>query len=102
MPMGRIDMRGAAQGGHLEVLKWAREHHCRWNWMNGCASAAESGHLEVLKWAREHHCPWNYWHTHESARAHGRPEVLRCCGGWMNNVLSSDKTPMRRSHSLRF
>ena len=39
--------------------------------------AAEGGHLEVLVWAREQHCPWNHWQTHESARAHGRLEVLR-------------------------
>ena len=26
---------------------------------NPCTQAAEGGHLEVLKWAREHHCPWN-------------------------------------------
>ena len=39
-------------GGHLEVLKWARENGCQWDeWT--CATAAEGGHLEVLKWARE-------------------------------------------------
>jgi len=46
-----------AEGGHLEVLRWAREQGCPWDeWT--CARAAEGGHLEVLKWAREHHCPW--------------------------------------------
>ena len=75
----------AAKGGHLDVLKWARENHCPWNedtcanaakgghldileWARGkgcpwneetCASAAEGGHLAVLKWARQNHCPWN-------------------------------------------
>ena len=24
-----------------------------------CAGAAEGGHLEVLKWARAHDCPWH-------------------------------------------
>ena len=24
-----------------------------------CQNAAENGHLEVLKWARENGCPWN-------------------------------------------
>jgi hypothetical protein len=43
----------AALGGHLEVLKLARENHCPWNLMT-CAYAAQDGHLEVLKWAREH------------------------------------------------
>jgi hypothetical protein len=44
-------------GGHLEVLMWAREHHCPWNYMT-CLNAINGGHLDVLKWAREHSCPW--------------------------------------------
>jgi hypothetical protein len=65
-----------AEGGHLDVLRWAREHGCPWDedtcacaadaghmevlrWVVlTCAKAAGGGHLEVLKWAREHHCPW--------------------------------------------
>ena len=74
----------AAEGGHLEVLKWARENdwrfwdwgtgawaavvrpHCRcplarendcpWDWRT-CAHAAKGGHLEVLKWLRANDCP---------------------------------------------
>jgi len=26
-----------------------------------CSCAAERGHLETLRWAREHHCPWDAW-----------------------------------------
>ena len=48
----------AARGGHLDVLKWARENDCPWDkWT--CAFAAEGGHLEILKWARENGCPWD-------------------------------------------
>ena len=48
----------AAQYGHLEVLKWARENGCDWNsWT--CSCAALNGHLEVLKWARQNGCDWN-------------------------------------------
>ena len=42
-------------GGHLAVLKWARERL-----LVGRADvpwAAKGGHLEVLKWARENGCP---------------------------------------------
>ena len=46
----------AAEGGHLEVLQWAREHDCPWS-ESTCICAAEEGHLEVLRWAREHGCP---------------------------------------------
>jgi len=43
----------AARGGHLDVLKWARENGAPWNEQT-CANAAAGGYLEVLKWAREH------------------------------------------------
>src|SRR5689334_21762832 len=66
---------GAAQGGHLEVLKWARANGCPWNeWT--CANAAAGGHLEVLKWAREYTCPWNLW-TCSMAAQGGHLEVLK-------------------------
>ena len=42
--------------GHLEVLQWAREQGCPWDFMTICA-AEQNGHLEVLQWAREHGCP---------------------------------------------
>jgi hypothetical protein len=37
------------------MLKWLREQGCPWS-MRGdtCASAAAGGHLEILKWLREH------------------------------------------------
>jgi len=60
----------AAKGGHLEVLKWARENGCPWDeWT--CAYAAEGGHLEVLKWARENGCPWD--EDDVRVRGGGRP-----------------------------
>ena len=53
---------GAAQGGHLEVLQWAREQDppCPWNeWT--CTYAAGGGHLEALKFlrAQDPPCPWD-------------------------------------------
>ena len=47
----------AARGGHLEVLKWARENGCPWD-EHTCTYAAEGGHLDVLQWALENGCPW--------------------------------------------
>ena len=51
----------AAEYGHLEVLKWARENGCPWDILTCTYAAAKGGHLEVLKWARENRCPWNIW-----------------------------------------
>ena len=48
----------AAEGGHLKVLRWAREKGCPWD-ESTCAKAAEGGHLEVLQWARANGCPWD-------------------------------------------
>ena len=55
--------RHIAEGGNLEVLKWAREAGCPWD-VRTCWMAAKGGHLEVLKWAREQGCPW----TEENGR----------------------------------
>ena len=48
----------AAFYGHLELLKWAREHNCPWD-EDTCERAAFRGHLELLKWARANGCPWD-------------------------------------------
>jgi len=36
----------AAEGGHLEVLRWAREYGCPWD-TRTCAAAEESGHVAL-------------------------------------------------------
>jgi hypothetical protein len=74
----------AAESGHLEVLKWAREHDCEWDAAT-CSGAAMTGELEVLQWAR-HRCPWDE-ETCELAADRGELEVLEwaiehgCPGG---------------------
>ena len=42
----------AAQGGHLEVLKWSRENGCPWNIVVVRAHATKGCHLEMVKWLR--------------------------------------------------
>ena len=46
----------AAMCTSTERLAWARWMGCRWNY-GTCADAAAGGHLEVLRWAREQGCP---------------------------------------------
>ena len=65
----------AAMSGHLEVLRWAWKQDCPWNAMT-CANAAWGGHLDVLRWAREHGCPWNN-RTTEYAAGCGHLDVLQ-------------------------
>ena len=65
----------AAENGHLEVLKWARKNGCDWNSLT-CARAAKNGHLEVLKWARKNGCDWDSW-TCAYAAKNGHLEVLK-------------------------
>ena len=43
-------------GGHLEVLKWARERDCPWD-MYTLRLARERGHPEVHAWALANGCP---------------------------------------------
>ena len=46
----------AALGGHLDVLKWARENGCPWMSGHICTRAAQHGRLHVLKWAHAQGC----------------------------------------------
>ena len=59
-PWGTTTSANAAFGGHLEVLQWMRgqDPPCPWD-SNVCYFAASKGHLEVLRWARSQGCPWN-------------------------------------------
>jgi hypothetical protein len=77
--------RGAAQGCHLDVLKWLRlpdkpEGQCRWGG-NTCSAAAQGGHLDVLQWLRlpdkpEGQCDWNARTCHAAAEG-SRLDVLK-------------------------
>jgi hypothetical protein len=67
-------VREAAKGGHLEVLKWARENGCPWDELT-CANAAERGHLGMLQWARANGCPVGQGGR---ARARRRAATSRC------------------------
>jgi hypothetical protein len=53
--------------GNLDVLKWAREHHCPWD-ETTCGFAARCAPLEVLRWAIDHGAPGNpgesEWYGH--------------------------------------
>ena len=74
-PWSHMTCKAAARSGHLEVLKWMRANGCPWN-TETCSGAAEGGHLEVLKWARENGCPWNEL-TCMFAAKEGHLEVLQ-------------------------
>ena len=43
--------------GSVQLIAWAKDNGCSWNWAV-CAHAADGGHLEVLKWARAHGRQW--------------------------------------------
>lgn len=65
----------AAAGGHLEALKWLRNNKYEWDsWT--CTQAAMNDHLEVLKWARFNGCRWNSW-TINAAAEKGYLEILK-------------------------
>jgi hypothetical protein len=50
--------RGAATGGHLELLKYLREKGYEWD-ESTCAYAASEGHVHVLEYLRTNGCPWS-------------------------------------------
>jgi hypothetical protein len=61
--------------GHLECLKYAREHGCPWDPYT-TAWAAINDHLECLKYAHEHGCPWANETTKWAAK-YGHLECLK-------------------------
>ncbi|KAG5189319.1 hypothetical protein JKP88DRAFT_353151 [Tribonema minus] len=65
----------AAEGGHLELLQWARANGGAWDEQT-CSCAAGKGHLELLQWARANECPWNE-QTCSCAAAGGHLELLQ-------------------------
>ena len=50
----------AAMYGHFEVLKWARENGCPWNWRRCARAVAEGGHLDAQKWMRANGVLWDF------------------------------------------
>lgn len=50
-------------GGHLDVLKWAREHGAPWDektCYHAASYAAVTGQLDILQWARDNGAPWDH------------------------------------------
>lgn len=64
----------AAEGGHLQCLRFAHQHGCDWD-TKTCTAAAQKGHLECLMYAHERGCPWNVLTCHQAAR-HDHLECL--------------------------
>ena len=111
LSMSKRTCSSAAQGGHLEVLKWLRSQGCPWDvracwraakgghletlkWLrsegcplhaNACAGAARGGHLEVLKWLRSEGCPWDEGTCEEAASQRHSSIYLDVLKWAMNN-----------------
>ena len=66
---------GAAEEGHLDVLKFLHEMGCPWHEL-ATEAAARGGHLDVLKFLHEKGCPWNQRATEAAARG-GHMDVLK-------------------------
>ena len=63
-------------------MQWAREHDCcQWDAWASCAFTAQGGHLAVLLWAREHGFAWDMTTCAEAARRGGHLELLLAVGG---------------------
>lgn len=59
-PWDELTCAWAAEGGYLGVLQWARAQNPPCPWDGQtCANAAGGGHFDLLRWAVEHGCPWD-------------------------------------------
>ena len=82
----RVDawaFRGAAKGGHIEVLKWLRGRGYQWSDFC-CINAAKYGHLEVLKWLRSQGCPFRCQQCYKEAFANKHTDVTK----WIESIES--------------
>jgi len=69
---------GAARGGHLGLLQWARAQTPPAPWdASTCSGAASGGHLELLKWARLQSPPAPWGRTCWAAAGGGNLELLK-------------------------
>ena len=50
--------KGAAAGGQLHILQWARQKGCQWE-AAIFSFAAGSGHMPTLQWLKDTGCPWD-------------------------------------------
>jgi hypothetical protein len=64
----------AAAGGHLEAAQvGCASTDCRWDEETCASAAADGGHLEMLKWARENGLPVGRGHVRRARRMAGPP-----------------------------
>ena len=73
----------AAEGGHLECLKYLRKLGCPWSEKTSAAAAA-AGHLKCLVYAWSHGCPYS---AETMEKLHGTKEwkaALRIADAWYN------------------
>lgn len=69
----------AAREGHLEIVRWLREHDFPWN-QDVTRAAAASGRLEILQFLFANGCPWHNDLCADACRG-GHLNVLR----WLHN-----------------
>jgi hypothetical protein len=65
----------AAQNGHLGVLKWLHSQNY-YMWSDAWHGAAMGGHFELLKWLKATGIPWDR-HVGTLALKRGEPEILK-------------------------
>ena len=119
----QIPCSNAASVGNLEMLKWAREHKCRWA-HDTTMNAAQYGHWEILEWAHKGGCECTedvctiiafrgvikrYWNICTRTIAPGmrgrvttpqNATILRCSGGCINTGILGTKKPVGRHWAI--
>jgi hypothetical protein len=64
---------------------WFRGQGCPWNVVL-CTFAADNGHLEMLRWLREHGCPVDIDWCEDKATQQGHNPVLEWLGQFTNET----------------
>lgn len=59
----------------MHVLNWMKERNFKFSVYRICRGAARGGHIDIINWAKEHGAHWEVDIFHEAARG-GHIEVL--------------------------
>jgi hypothetical protein len=65
----------AARTGQTAMCQHLRSTGCNWN-VHACSKAAEGGHLDTLRWSRENECPWDARQVCINAARYGYTNIL--------------------------
>ena len=74
----------AAKGGHLNILKWAKEEGYHMPIRGLDVSAAAGGYLEILKWLHSYNYRFSYLDSKSMAAGFSQTSIFKTSDPWIH------------------